>query len=138
MFFAPVATRRFAVPTYRAPSHAQTSWDAIDQVFDELFAHSRHRAWAPSQGVRFSSGDAGYTLALDLPGLTKEQLSIQIEDDVVRIASLEDAPRAVHLGYRLPADIDAAASSAKLENGVLTLTLAKKPEVVRGAKLEIA
>ena len=53
-------------------------------------------------------------------------MTVGIEGAVVRIDSLADAPRQFKAAYELPQDIDAAASSAKLENGVLTLVLAKQ------------
>jgi hypothetical protein len=37
--------------------------------------------------------ESGWTLSLDVPGVSKEQLTIGIEGQVVRIESLEDAPR---------------------------------------------
>ncbi len=64
-----------------------------------------------------------------MPGVTREQLTIGIEGAVVRIETLADAPRAYKQAYELPQDIDTTASTAKLENGVLTLTLAKKQPV---------
>jgi HSP20 family molecular chaperone IbpA len=56
----------------------------------------------------------------------KEQLDIGIEGDVVRINSKAEAPRQVKAAWRFPLEIDTANSSAKLENGVLMLTLGKK------------
>jgi len=43
----------------------------------------------------------------------------------VRVASKEGAPRSYKAAYELPLDIDVASSEARLENGVLTLKLAK-------------
>jgi HSP20 family molecular chaperone IbpA len=48
-----------------------------------------------------------------------------------------DAPRQVKAAYELPAEIDAEATSAKLENGVLTLTLGKKKPVVTARQIEV-
>ena len=49
---------------------------------------------------------------------------------MVRVKTVADAPRQYQAAYELPAEIDAEATAAKLENGVLTLTLAKKKPVV--------
>jgi HSP20 family protein len=83
------------------------------------------------------SDDAGWTLALDVPGVGKEQLSIGIEGQVVRIETLADAPRQYRHAFELPQDIDATTSVAKLENGVLTLTLAKKQPMETSTRLTI-
>ncbi len=76
-------------------------------------------------------------MSVDLPGVAKDQLDIGIEGAVVRIESVETAARKVSAAYELPLDIDAAASIATLENGVLTLTLAKKLPLSNVSKLSI-
>ncbi|MFC3217270.1 Hsp20/alpha crystallin family protein [Comamonas sp. JC664] len=38
----------------------------------------------------------------------------------MRLTSIEGAPRSIQRAWKLPASIDAAASKASLENGVLT------------------
>ena len=72
-----------------------------------------------------------------LPGLAREQLQIDIDGAVVRLQSTEGAPRQVRRAWELPTEIDAAASSAKLENGVLTLTLAKRIPAPTATRLAI-
>jgi HSP20 family protein len=78
-----------------------------------------------------------YSLQLDVPGLSREQLEIGIEGDVVRVASKADAARKVKAAWRFPLEIDVAGSTAKLENGVLTLTLGKKVPVSNVSNLAI-
>ena len=80
--------------------------------------------------------DKSFTLSFDVPGIAKDQLTIGIEGAVVRIGVKEGAPRQYKAAYELPQDIDAAGSEAKLDNGVLTLKLAKK--VVVSAVTELA
>ena len=81
--------------------------------------------------------EKSYSLTLDVPGLAREQLDIGIEGDVVRVSSKEDAARKVKAAWRFPLEIDVASSSAKLENGVLTLTLGKRVPVSNVASLAI-
>ena len=64
-----------------------------------------------------------FTIQLDVPGLAREQLTIALQDKTVRLSSIEGAPRSIQRAWKLPASIDAAASKASLENGVLTLVL---------------
>ncbi len=91
-----------------------------------------------SKGVQVESTDTHVTLSLDLPGLAKEQLTIAIEADVVRIESKADAPRSFKAAYQLAQDIDPASSSAKLKNGVLTLALGKLVPVSRETLLTVS
>ena len=65
-----------------------------------------------------------FTIQLDVPGLSREQLQLELQDKTVRLNSVEGAPRSVQRAWKLPAAIDLANSKAALENGVLTLTLA--------------
>jgi len=67
-----------------------------------------------------------YKLQIDLPGVPRNQLTISIEGQIVRIKTTEEAKRKYSVGYELPEEIDATSSIAKLEDGVLYLTLTKK------------
>jgi HSP20 family molecular chaperone IbpA len=126
MFFAtsqPAVRRSAYAPTMRS----------LDRFLDQALA-------APAASVgraAIQADEQSWTLSLDVPGVTREQLTIGIEGAVVRIETLADAPRAYKQAYELPQDIDTAASTAKLENGVLTLTLAKKQPVSNVTQITI-
>jgi HSP20 family protein len=100
---------------------------ALDQV--------AQRSLQPASAIE--QDEKSYTLTFDVPGISRGQLSIGIEGNVVRIQSLEDAPRKYKAAYELPLDIEVASSSAKLENGVLTVRMAKQVPVSRVTELAI-
>ena len=106
-------------PVIRRAAYAQAPRSA-DQALQRVPLGA-----ASSAGCSVTQDDKATTVQLDVPGLAREQLAISIEGNVVRVNSVEGAPRQVQRAWELAADIDAAASSAKLENGVLTLTLAR-------------
>jgi HSP20 family protein len=81
--------------------------------------------------------EQSFTLSFDVPGVSREQLVVGIEGNVVRLSSAEGAPRNYRFACELPQDIDASQSVAKLENGVLTLKLAKVAPVNRVTELTI-
>ena len=81
--------------------------------------------------------EQSFTLTFDVPGVSREQLVVGIEGNVVRLSSAEGAPRTYRFACELPQDIDASQSAAKLENGVLTLKLAKVAPVSRVTELAI-
>jgi HSP20 family protein len=89
------------------------------------------------QSAVTSQDDTSYTLTFDMPGIGKDQLSIGIEGNIVRLNSKEGASRAYKAAYELPQDIDVASSEARLENGVLTLKLAKKVPVSHVTELAV-
>lgn len=129
MFFAtttPATLRRsaFAV-TPRALDRT------LERFLDNTFTASTNAA------AQLTQDDTQYTLSLDVPGITKEQLTIGIEGHQVRVGTVADAPRQYQAAYELPVEIDSAASRAKLELGVLTLVLVKKVPVSKVTQIAI-
>ena len=127
MLFSPMMTRRAAC----APRPADMALQRF--LLDALPAAPARRA--PDYTV--AQNDQATTLQLDVPGLAREQLQITIEGAQVQVKNTEGAPRLVNRAWELPAAIDAAASTARLENGVLTLVLAKQPPVSKAVELTV-
>jgi HSP20 family protein len=124
MFFAPVVRSRAMMPA---------------RSFDRSFERFVNDAFfgAPGRGLQLKSDDKAWTVTLDLPGVAREDLSINVEGAVVRIETREEAPRQFKAAYELPQDIDVDATTAKLENGVLTLSLAKKQPVSNARQIPL-
>jgi len=125
MFFA--ATSH---PSLRRQAYAQAA-PSLERFMDEALRTSRAKACA------YEQDETSFTFSLDVPGIAKEQLSIGIEGSVIRITSKEGAPRSYRAAYELPQEIDSVLSEAKLENGVLTLKLAKKAPVSNITELTV-
>lgn len=85
----------------------------------------------------FSSTEEGTVLSVDVPGLARDQLQLRIEENMVHLQSVEGAPRQVRRSWELPHEIDTTTSNAKLDLGVLTLTLARKKPVDKTTVLDI-
>ncbi len=90
-----------------------------------------------NQPGTFAQDETSFTLSFDMPGVSRDDLTIALEGAVVRITSKEGAARSYRAAYELPQDIDTAQSQAKLENGVLTLKLAKLVPVSAATELPI-
>ena len=130
---------------------------ALDRLFDESFdryvgVKAGVDTLTPTMDV--SESDTVYTIVLDVPGSTREQLKVSVEGRRVTLSTtvatdlaakaegqetpVAEAKPADRVLYRersaavyartvvLPTEVDQAQSQAKFENGVLTLTLAKK------------
>lgn len=128
MIFAPVIRRNAFAPRTADLALQRFLMGALD-------ASAPACANGPMPQVQ--QDDKAVTLQLDVPGLAREQLQIDIDGAVVRLQSVEGAPRKVQRAWELPSEIDAAASSAKLENGVLTLTLAKRVPAPTATRLAV-
>ena len=99
---------------------------------------------ATSSAEQHLNGDFSVTstenatiLSVDVPGLRRDQLQLRIEDHMVHLSSVADAPRTVRRSWELPHDIDSTASNAKLDLGVLTLTLTRRKPVDKAVTLDI-
>jgi len=121
----------FFAPTLRATRFVPRSYDrAFERFVNDAFAGAR-------RSPLVEQDDKSWTLSLDVPGFTREDLAVGIEGAVVRIDSKAEAKRQFKAAYELPQDIDVAASAARLENGVLTLKLGKRVPPSQVSTLQI-
>lgn len=123
MFYAPALRTRAFVPAR-----------SFDRSFERFLNESFLGA---TSGLKVEQNEEAWTLSLDVPGVPRDQLSIDVDGAVVRVQTAKEAARQYRAAYELPAEIDAEATSARLENGVLTLTLAKKKPVVTSRQIEV-
>jgi len=87
---------------------------------------------------------------MELPGVTREQIQVSYEDGALRIEGEKKAPE--HKAHRhcsqrrfgkfvrtfqLPSVVDPDGISAVCKDGILTITLAKRPET-KAKKIEVA
>lgn len=104
---------------------------SLERFLSEAQWMSQQKSCAVEQDEKF------YTLSFDVPGIAKDQLTIGIEGSIVRIETMEGAPRQYKSAYELPQEIDIGSSEAKMENGVLTLKLGKHIPANRITTLQI-
>ena len=112
-----------------------------DRFFDRSPANGADVAQrSPALDVAESEGS--YSVSIDLPGVGKDAVKIAIDGRRISVsaqtASEETSKDGKRMIYRerstasfarsftLPEEVDQEASQAKLDNGVLSLTLAKK------------
>lgn len=87
----------------------------------------------------------GYLVVADLPGLTKEDIAIRLEDKELTVeatrpgrkyADAEVPPRLYRRQFRVPEGIDATRVDARYEAGVLRLSL-PKAEAQKPRRIEV-
>lgn len=134
------------------PSSAAARRASASPLLDALFAQAAPTGGAvraPAMDV--SEDAAGYTLAFEVPGVARESLKLTIHGRRVALSTESpagpraDAPQAdqadkgeTRVLYRersapryartvvLPAEVDAASATARFENGVLSVTVARQ------------
>lgn len=137
----------FLVPMTRHASDLTRSFDRLfDDGFIERFFGAQPPGDAPpvarSPALDVAESDKAYTVKLDLPGVAKDQVKITIDGRRVGIEAeashdeeKKEGERVVYRersvsrfarSFTLPLEVDQSASQAQLEQGVLTLTLAKR------------
>ena len=120
---------------HRSAHLRRQTYSQAGRSLERFLTEAQQASQAKSCGV--TQDDSTFTLTFDVPGISKEHLSIGIEGNIVRIESLDNAPRQYRQAFELPQNIEAGSSEAKLENGVLTLKLGKQAPVSRVTKFTI-
>lgn len=116
----------------------------FDETFDRFFSPVASEPSAPrSPALDVAESEGAYTVQIEMPGVAKEDVKVSVEgrrvsvtaqrqnteerkDDGDRIVYRERSVSSYARSFTLAAEVDQAEAGAKLENGVLTLTLPKR------------
>jgi HSP20 family protein len=119
--------------------------DPMDFAFRHLLRPWRGQGpeRAPQIRIDLSETEQQYVVKAEIPGVTKEAIDVRIDGNQVtisteikkekeekkdgRVLRSERQYGYASRAFTLDADVDDAKAVAKYENGVLTLTLPKKP-----------
>ena len=148
MFIVPVSRR--------ASANVRGFDRLFDVAFDRLLNQPADDAAPVRRpAIDVSESDSGYVVTLDVPGVTREDVKVSVDGSRVSIVAearvaqaatadagsepATDTPKAgdrvilreraltsYARSFTLQSEIDQSASQARLENGVLTLTLTKR------------
>jgi HSP20 family protein len=117
--------------------------------FDEAFRGfgmrplAREFENAPELRMDVDEYEKSYQVLAEIPGVKKEDIAISIDHNLVSISAeirrekpAKDGEKTIYTerlygkayrSFTLPVEVDESKSEARFENGVLTLTLPKKP-----------
>jgi len=127
-------------------------WDPVRDLltiqgrFESLFGHAMP-GWVPP--VDLVEHDAAYVLTVEVPGMTRDQIVLEVTDRDVTIRGtrpaqsccperydqLERGQGPFSRAFQLPTPIEAASITAELADGILTVTLPKAPG--SGRRIEV-
>jgi len=113
----------------------------LDDAFSQFFGNSQSGFAGAYSPLSAWEEDSKFHVALDVPGMSKEDLSLDIQDGHLILAgerkSVENRDYLHHERtygkfkrvVRLPEWADPTSVNATLDSGVLTIVLEKKPEM---------
>lgn len=128
--------------TTRPHTSARDAFSIMDALFTGLTPPPAARPRVVRPRIDVLERDSGYEVRAELPGVTREDIAVDIDETRVSISATvkqDEAPQeGVKLVYsersvqtfsrafELPQAVDSTTSSARFENGVLVLTLTKR------------
>ena len=141
-------TRTLAFPHNWATEAPVNIYDMFENFFSTPFQTSSQNKGFK---VDVSETDTNYLVEADLPGVTKDDIDIQLEDEKLTISVEHNESKEteeknyIHRERRHTSmvrgcylkDADAGNVSAKLENGVLTIDIPKVAPETNTHKIEI-
>lgn len=117
---------------------------ALDRVFEDAWRGSRSTMTGSALALDVFEAEGTYTVVASLPGLNAEQINVSVHDGVLTISGelpedeldenvrmlLRERPAGkFSRSITLPEAVQTDNVEAAYENGVLTLTLPKLPEL---------
>ena len=158
--------RRGAAPTVQSPFESVfgsggfgSLQEEINRLFDDFWGNAPAATGDGGQPAVFrprvdlSETDDAFQISAEMPGLTEDEIEVNVTDDVLSVkgehkAETEKKDERYHVrersygafqrSFRLPANADAEKVSARFENGVLHLTVPKTEQAkARSRKIAI-
>lgn len=131
----------------------RTTRNFNNSVFNALYGMLENETWVSRStggaipAINIIESDSEYELEYAVPGMSKEDFSLQVDSENRLIIAVEKETkpstekRYLRQGFRttsfrqsliLPEDVNRETISARVENGILYITLPKlKPEIVK-------
>jgi HSP20 family protein len=125
-------------------------WPSLYEPFRMM--GTRLADWLAPAAEASQNGDA-YRIAMELPGVAEENIDVTVEDGVLQIRGEKKSEReesgdtwyfserqfgSFSRSFRLPSDADTGGVKAEMKDGVLTVTVQKKPAPAAAARVPIA
>ena len=124
-------------------SSAMPMMNHLDDLFDSMIYKTleRNRNWTPE--VSIFENDKLYTVTMDIPGVEKKDVNIEVEGSCLTVSGKRDEKNEKDMSlyysqtrygnfsrtFNLPEEIGVEKISAKYKNGTLILTLPKMEKI---------
>ena len=106
-----------------------TAFYGIQNFLDNFNAEAAKGECTYTPKADYYEVDNGFMLEVELPGVKKEDLDIQVEKNIITVKATRNRKESkftYERSFRLADDIDTENIKVSLENGVLSFALSKK------------
>lgn len=131
-------------------THAGDLYNMLDDFFNDNWS-TRRSLMSDTFKLDVKEDNTEYMIEVDLPGVKKEDVSLSLEDGRLTLSvsrdeeTSDDSKNYIHRERRFSsmqrsiylADADEAGVSAKLDNGVLSITVPKQVKSPASCQIEI-
>jgi len=110
----------------------------LDKVLDD-FTHSTVTSTNVSEHF-FTKTETGYSLELLLPGMNKENLKVDVDENILKISGEFKSKLnsyKIDKTYKLWDNVDVSKVTAEIKDGVLTINLPTYVEKKKTKKIEL-
>lgn len=108
----------------RTAPNGDRSWSPVrDLLGFDPFAQVRPNAFE----YDVTRTDNGYDIEIPVPGFKAQHIDVLFQDGVLSVSGKNDR-RTFTRSFTVPEDVDPDAINAKVEDGMLSLTLNRRPE----------
>ncbi|MFC7134750.1 MULTISPECIES: Hsp20/alpha crystallin family protein [Salinibaculum] len=146
-------------------SSRSNPFDALEEMFDRMSREFENAARSWESGETFDismagesmaldliDGDDAYTVEVDVPGFSRDEIDVRVTDDTLTIEAeheheaeteserylrRERQHRSMRRSILLPDPVDADAVAATMSDGVLTVTIPKEEVTEEGNHVDI-
>ena len=100
-------------------------------LFSDIFGwepfSNTYANYSRTQGIEVTKTEGGYSVELPVAGFKPEHINVTLEDNVLTVAGANEK-RSFTRSLLVPEEIDQENIVAKVEHGMLSLTLALQPK----------
>lgn len=104
-------------------------WNEFDKIANEMmmnFCETTNASRSRRANWHVITTDSGWNIEVELPGLTKEDLSIDTEYNSLTIKETKEESKFGELKFKIPKESVKDEISAKMENGILNISIPKE------------
>ncbi len=97
--------------------------------FNDLLGYDPFASLRSMQAFDYdvSRTESGYDVEVPVPGYRPDQIDVNFKDDVLTVAGKNDR-RSFTRSFTIPEDVDPDAITARVADGMLVLSLQRRPE----------